>query len=364
MRRFNYYLKIFYFLILLLAGTSGLQNIYAQNTTHSDTTNVNDTTINLIYPFNDFTGNPFLDNVSSPLFLNNPSNIKQEIIYNPKTNTYEFVNKVGNFTYRPPTTLDFKDYQKYKLNKDIHDYWKERARVDGTSEGKRLIPKLYVGGKAFESIFGSNTIDIRPQGSAEVSFGILVNKRDDPNLDYRQRRVTSFDFNESIQMNVIAKIGDKIEFKANYNTESSFNFENTLKLKYEGDEDEIIKLIEAGNVSLPLRSSLIRGSQSLFGIKTILQFGKTTVTAVYSEQQSETKNIKVEGGAQSNSFQLKALDYEENRHFFLSQYFRDNYERALKDLPVVSSDVVINKVEVWVLQTWERINNLKSIINI
>lgn len=341
-------MKIFSFVIILLAGTSGLRNVYAQNTTPSDTTNVNDTTINLIYPFNDFTGNPFLDNVSSPLFLKNPSNIKQEIIYNPETNTYEFVNKVGNFTYRPPTTMDFKDYQKYRLNKDIYDYWKERAGVEGTSEGKRLIPKLYVGGKAFETIFGSNTIDIRPQGSAEVSFGILVNKRDDPNLDYRQRRVASFDFNESIQMNVIAKIGDKIEFKANYNTESSFNFENTLKLKYEGDEDEIIKLIEAGNVSLPLRSSLIRGSQSLFGIKTILQFGKTTVTAVYSEQQSETKNIKVEGGAQSNSFQLKALDYEENRHFFLSQYFRDNYERALKDLPVISSDIVINKVEVWV----------------
>ncbi len=342
----KYFLLSFLLPVLILLGLMLPVQGVAQN--QKDTTTQDTTHVNLIYPFHDFTGNPYLDTESSPLFLKNPANVKQEIIYNPKTNTYEFVNKVGDFTYRAPTTMSFKDYQKYKLNKDIKDYWKERAQVAGTAEGKRLIPKIYVGGKAFETIFGSNTIDIRPQGSAEVSFGILVNKRDDPNLDFRQRRVASFDFNEAIQMNVIAKIGDKIEFKANYNTESSFNFENTLKLKYEGDEDEIIKLIEAGNVNLPLRSTLIRGSQSLFGIKTILQFGKTTVTAVYSEQQSETKNIRVEGGAQANRFELKALDYEENRHFFLAQNFRDNYEKALRDLPIISSDIVINKVEVWV----------------
>lgn len=318
-----------------------------QNTTTADSAQNTDTT-HLIYPFNDFSGNPYMEQNSSPFFLNNPSNVKQEIIYNPKTNTYEFVNKVGNFTYRSPTSMDFDEYQKYGLNKDVKSYWKERAQIAGTSEGERLIPKIYVGGKAFESIFGSNTIDIRPQGSAQISFGILSNKRDDPALDVRQRRTTNFDFKESIQMNVIAKIGDKIEFKANYNTESSFNFENTLKLKYEGKEDEIIQLIEAGNVSLPLRSTLIRGSQSLFGVKTKLQFGKTTITGVFSQQQSESKNIRIQGGAQANHFELSALDYEDNRHFFLSQYFRDNYERALSSLPIITSDVVISKVEVWV----------------
>ncbi len=346
----NYFLFTYLLTVLMWAGLPGSQltsPACAQNVNTPDTTQSKDTT-HLIYPFNDFTGNPYLDQNNSPLFLNNPSNVKQEIIYNPKTNSYEFVNKIGNFTYRAPTTMDFKDYQKHELDKDVQSYWKERAKTSGTTEGSRLIPKIYIGGKAFETIFGSNTIDIRPQGSAEISFGILSNKRDDPSLDVRQRRTTNFDFKETIQMNVIAKIGDKIEFKANYNTESSFNFENTLKLKYEGKEDEIIKLIEAGNVSLPLRSTLIRGSQSLFGVKTKLQFGKTTVTAVFSQQQSETKNIKVQGGAQANKFELTALDYESNRHFFLSQYFRDHYERALNDLPIITSDVVINKVEVWV----------------
>lgn len=305
--------------------------------------------VDLLFPFSDFTGNPYIDGQStSPLFLSTPSNIEREIVYNPETNTYEFVNKIGDFTYRVPAEMDFDEFQKYELERGVADYWNERTQTAGTAEGERLIPKIYIGGEAFDRIFGSNTIDIRPQGSAEVSFGILSTKRDDPALDVRQRKTTNFDFNMKIQMNVVAKIGDKIEFKANYNTESSFDFENTLKLKYEGKEDEIIKIIEAGNVSLPLRSTLISGSQSLFGIKTELQFGKTRVTAVFSQQQSETKNITVEGGAQTNRFKMTALDYEQNKHFFFAQSFRDHYPTALATLPIVASDVNITKVEVWV----------------
>ena len=303
----------------------------------------------LIYPFREVTGNPYLDTLNqSPLFLKNPNNIKQEIIYNPITNSYEFVTKVGNFEYRTPTTLDFEDYQKLQMKRGVEKFWQQNAQTAGTNKGKRLIPKLYIKGKAFEQIFGSNAIDIRPQGSAEISFGILSNFRDDPALDVRQRHTTNFDFNEKIQMNVTAKIGTKLTFKAAYNTESSFNFENQLKLKYVGSKDDIIQSIEAGNVSLPLNSTLITGAQSLFGIKTKLQFGKTSVTAVFSQQQSETKNITVQNGAQQNSFRLTPLDYEDNRHFFLSQYFRDHYEKALSTLPIITSDINITKIEVWV----------------
>ena len=328
-------------------NASGLPEYFLQGVLVPDSlTGADSTKVDLIYPFRDFTGNPYLDNQDqSPLFLNTPENIQRNIVYNPVTNTYEFESKIGDFTYRPPTVMDFDEYQDYELNRDVKSYWAERSQTAGTSEGSRLIPKIYVGGEAFDRIFGSNNIDIRPQGSAEVSFGILSTKRDDPALDVRQRKTTNFDFDMKIQMNVVAKIGDKIEFKANYNTESSFDFENTLKLKYEGGEDEIIRLIEAGNVSLPLRSTLISGSQSLFGVKTELQFGKTHVTAVFSQQQSETQNITVQGGAQTNRFKLTALDYEANKHFFLAQAFRNNYERALGDLPIITSDVNITKLK-------------------
>lgn len=342
--------KVGFILILVFAlSLVNTGKLISQNVSYPENSAPDSSKVNLLFPFNDVTGNPYLDNQNtSPLFLKPPSNIEREIIYNPKTNTYEFVNKIGDFNYRPPTTMDFDEYQKYELDRDVTDYWNERNQTAGTAEGERLIPKIYIGGEAFDRIFGSNTIDIRPQGSAEVSFGILSTKRDDPALDVRQRKTTNFDFDMKIQMNVVAKIGDKIEFKANYNTESSFDFENTLKLKYEGQEDEIIKLIEAGNVSLPLKSTLISGSQSLFGVKTELQFGKTHVTAIFSQQQSESKNITVEGGAQTQRFKLTALDYEQNKHFFFAHTFRSQYPQALNSLPIIASDVNITKVEVWV----------------
>ena len=166
-------------------------------------------------------------------------------------------------------------------------------------------------------------------------------------MPVKQRKITQFDFDENIQLNVLAKVGDKIEFNLNYNTESNFEFDNKMKLKYEGKEDDIIQLLEFGDVTLPLNSSLITGSQSLFGLKTQLKFGKLLVTAVVSEQDAETQTITVSGGAQTTDFNFKADEYEENRHFFIGQFFRDHYNDYLKTLPLVGSPIVITKIEVW-----------------
>ena len=319
--------------------------------------------ISLIYPFHDNSDLLYVPADTHGLYMGNPSNLHTEIEYDPETNQYQFQNKIGDLNYRNPSYMTFDEYQDFELKNSVRSYWKQRSQSStGVDRGDGIIPKIYVGGKFFETIFGNNTIDIRPQGSAELIFGIMNNKTDNPTLNVRQRRTTNFDFDMKIQMNVVAKIGDKIEFRTNYNTEATFDFENKLQLKYEGKEDEILKLIEAGNVSLPLNTSLITGNQSLFGIKTKLQFGRTMVTAVYSEQQSETSQVTVQGGAQSNDFYLTAVDYDENKHFFLSQYFRDRYELALSELPLVISDINITKVEVWVTNIGAAVTQNRNIV--
>jgi len=162
--------------------------------------------------------------------------------YDPETNQYLFQNKIGDLNYRNPTYMSFDEYQEFELKNSVKSYWKERSMSSaGLDRGDGIIPKIYIGGKFFETIFGNNTIDIRPQGSAELIFGIMNNKTDNPTLNVRQRRTTNFDFDMKIQMNVVAKIGDKIEFRTNYNTEATFDFENKLQLKYEGKEDEIME---------------------------------------------------------------------------------------------------------------------------
>lgn len=314
------------------------------DSSRSDTTN-----IDLRFPF---TGDDNLlylgGKKQSNLFLQDPKNLQQNIVYDPKTNQYVVTNKMGEMDYRPAQRLDMDEYRKFDEEQSLENYWTERSNANGAGAQGGIIPQIHIGGKVFDRIFGGNTIDIRPQGSAELLFGVVNNKREDPALNVRQQSVTNFDFQEKIQLNVLAKIGDKIEFKVNYNTESTFEFENKLKLKYEGDEDEIIKLIEAGDVTLPLTSTLIQGSQSLFGIKTKLQFGKLSVTSVFSQQKSESSSLTVQGGAQTNEFELRVDQYEENKHFLLAEYFKDNFEPSLTDLPIVNSNIDITEVELWV----------------
>ena len=296
------------------------------------------------------------------LYLRPPKNFKTEVEYDPSTNQYYFRNKIGDLDYRNPTYMSFDEYQEYELDNTIKQYWRERSSPSSTLTKDGIIPSLYIGGQVFDRIFGSNTIDIRPQGSAELSFGVLANRRDDPSLNVRQQRTTNFDFEQNIQMNVMAKIGDKIQFNTNFNTEAVFDFENKLKLNYEGKEDEIIKLIEAGNVSMPLSTTLITGTQSLFGFKTKLQFGRTTVTGLFSEQESESSTVVIENGKESNRFELKATDYEENKHFFISHLFRESYDKALAELPIVASDINITRIEVWVTNIGPAIQQNRNLI--
>ncbi len=337
--------------IISLTWASGLHinpdNRFLFEKSNPPDTNPPDTT--LPYPFQDNSGNPYDVPQDGGLYLNTPSNITPELIYNPETNEYELINKAGTLDYRSPSYMSFEEYQQYDMDRMMQDYWQEKTHANRITKGDgNIIPKIRIGGKVFDNIFGGNTIDIRPSGSAELIFGVISTNTKNPALDVKQRRNTNFDFQEKIQMNVTAKIGDKIQFGVNYNTESSFDFENKMNLKYEGKEDEIIQLIEGGDVTLPLNSTLITGSQSLFGIKAKLKFGRTTVTGIWSQQKSTSENITVAGGAQTSEFNVKADQYEENKHFFLSQYFRDHYSEGLKKLPIITSNINITNIEVWI----------------
>ncbi len=323
------------------------------DTTFTDTT--------LRYPIPE-SQNPYEINPSGGLYLSNPSNLKQDVIYDPKYNEYTITNKIGTLDYRNPASFSFDEYRKWDTRQALDTYWQERANSTSAATRLGVIPQLRVGGELFDRVFGGNTIDIKPQGSTELTFGVISNRRDDPFISQQLRRTTNFDFDMKIQMSVQAKIGDKIEFNTNYNTEATFDFENKLKLKYEGKEDEIIQLIEAGNVNMPINSTLITGSQSLFGLKTQLKFGKATITGVFSQQQSQVENITVQGGAQTQKFSTSALDYEENRHFFLGQTFREEFEDAVVTLPVITSNINITKIEVWVTNIGAAITENRNLV--
>ena len=297
------------------------------------------------------------------MLFNNPGNFSQNIEYNLTSKDFTFNNTIGTFQSSRPTFMSQSAYKKWMFDQQIQNFWKAKVQSNIKEEGiAGTKPKIKIGGEGFSKFFGGNTVDIRPQGSAELSFSGNFNKTKNPSLTENQRNQSNFNFDQSIQMNVIGKIGTKLSLRTNYDTKSQFDFENQMKLEYTGDEDDIVKKIELGNVSLPLSGSLISGTQSLFGIKAQFQFGKATFTTVFSEQKSETSTIRVEGGAQTTNFEIFADDYEANKHFFLAQYFYDSYDLALANMPLVSSAVTITNIEVWVTNKTGSTSNVRNIL--
>jgi len=321
--------------------------------------------VNLPYNFNDqSTGDPLNYPNSGGLMLNNPSNINTNVEYDPTTGNYNINQTMGGMNYRPPTYMESEEYQNYMFKKQTRSYWNSRshAETQNNQSGGTAIPKLHVGGEIFDRIFGGNTVDIRPNGSAELIFAYRGTKTENPAIPERQRKISTFDFDEKIQLNVIGKIGDKLKLTTSYNTEATFDFENQMKLEYTGYEDEIIKKIEAGNVNMPLNGSLITGSQTLFGVKTQLQFGRMTVTGIVSQQKGKKSELEVTGGAQVSRFEVNGDAYEVNKHYFLGHYFRDQFNGALATLPLISSGINITRLEVWVTNTNNSTNDIRDAV--
>lgn len=326
-----------------------------------DSTETDSNDIDLIYPFEDESNKGFDDN-KSPLYLGDPSNVTKEFIYDPETGGYNYYQKLGDSYFREPNQMTLEEYLNYSESESNKDFWRQKSAAETLNKSQGFRPQLNVKGELFDRIFGGNTIDIRPQGSAELSFGINTARRDNPILPERQRRTSTFDFNQKIQLNVIGNIGEKLKLQTSYNTEATFDFENQMKLEYTGYEDEIIQKIEAGNVALPLQSSLITGSQTLFGVKTELQFGRLRVTTIFSQERGEKKEINVSGGAQIQEFEKSASEYEENKHYFLSHLFRDSYEPNLSSPPRITSRINITAVEVYITNTQGSFNNTRNIL--
>lgn len=291
-----------------------------------------------------------LQNNVSPADVRTPENVNQSVEYDPNTGLYVFTTKVGDMDVSTPFVLNESEYGDYALQQSMNSYWAQKNKANQNGKDKDFsLSDMQIGiGATGDKIFGPGGVQLKTQGSVDLTFGLKISKRDNPTIPERNRTNTVFDFDTKIQLNANGKVGDRVNFTMNYNTEASFYFDQKMiNLSYEGKEDDIIKKIEAGNVSLPLSTSLIKGGTALFGVRTDLQFGKLKISAIASQQESESKTINTQG-AQTTEFSISASSYDENRHYFLSEYFYNNYDEWAKNLPNPQSGIVINRVEVWV----------------
>ena len=297
--------------------------------------------------------------------LRRPNNLKQEVVYNDTINRYIIGSKIGDSYINAPVMMTPEEYRKWSERKAMQSYFRSKNDEIYKAKGKEKFDftDMHFDLGPAEKIFGPGGVRIKTQGTAELKFGATMKNIDNPSLPIRNRKTTNIDFDEKINLNVNGKVGDKVNMNLNYNTDATFDFDSqNLKLKYDGKEDEIIKLVEAGNVSFPSNSSLVKGASSLFGLRTDLQFGKLKLQLVASQKKSTTKSVSTKGGTQFTPFEIDAANYEENRHFFLSQYFREKYDAGMRSLPNLTTGIKINRVEVWVTNKTATTSNTRSII--
>lgn len=300
------------------------------------------------------------------IVLPDPDLIKEGYSYDPHTDMYYFTKTFEGFNVNYPLILTRKEFEDMIIRAEMRKYFQQRfnamhGRLDDDDEVLRdMLPRYYVNSKLFAGIFGSNTIDVKPSGSVEFDMGIRFSKQDNPVLSPRNRKNMTFDFDQRISMGLQGMVGTRLAVNVNYDTQATFDFQNMMKLAFEPDEDDIVRSVEVGNVSMPISGSLVRGAQSLFGVKTQLQFGRTTITGVFSEQKSQTTSMRAEGGGTLEDFELYALDYDEDKHFFLSQYFRNNYDESLRNYPYIKSRVRITRVEVWITNRYNSVNQTNN----
>ncbi|MCD8303382.1 MAG: cell surface protein SprA [Prevotellaceae bacterium] len=264
-----------------------------------------------------------------------------------------------------PLRMTSEEYQRWTMRQSMSRYFRDRNAETFESKGKEKFDftDMHFDLGPADKIFGPGGVRIKTQGSAELKVGMTMKKVDNPSLAVNRRKTNSFDFDEKINLSLTGSVGDKINMKMNYNTDASFDFDSqSMKLKYDGKEDEIIKLIEAGNVSMPSNNSLIPGVASLFGLRTDLQFGRLTMQTVVSQKKSATKSVSSKGGTSTNTYEFSASNYEENRHFFLSHFFRQQYDKNMKTLPTIASGISITRVEIWVTNKTASTTNNRNIV--
>lgn len=298
------------------------------------------------------------------LNLEDPPNIKKEVVFDTATGTYIEKQTVGGEEYSTPESKDLDQYMEDRSAEENREYFRQRSNAQGyinskpSSIFKNLKPNLGI----VDKIFGNGLVDMRPQGSAELIFGWNFNVVRNPAFTVRQQRNGQFDFRQKIQFNLTGSIGDRFKTTWRYDTEATFDFDNQINLNWEGKEDDIIKNVQLGNVSLPLNSTLIQGGIGLFGAKVQMQFGRLMVTSIFTQQRGQTTETEVQGGAQVTTFDIQADNYDVNRHYFLSHYFAENYDQWCSTSPFISSPVLITNVQVWVTNRTGNYENSRDVL--
>ena len=164
-------------------------------------------------------------------------------------------------------------------------------------------------------------------GNVAIKGGMIFKDQSKSLTNFRANKNWQLDVDQTQRFDIEGTIGDRVSILVHQDSENAFEFENDMKIAYRGAEDEILKSIDAGNISLSLPGTQFATggggkSSGLFGLKSVTQFGPLSLTSVASIERSR-KSTK--SNTLGEAFAVSDQHYIRGRYFFLDTQFRNTY---------------------------------------
>ena len=242
--------------------------------------------------------------------------------------------------------------------KVFHNKWRSIQLEEGEAihrgeEGEAgLIPTIHIPIRLpgpMSNILGEGG-SIKISGSQRIELG--GQQRFVANRVYKEGesrlRLPELMMKQQLRVKLQGTIGERLHAFIDHDSERELDIKNTIRLKYEGGEDDIIQGIEAGNVGLTLPGVSLIGARvshrGLFGLKSYGMLGPVNFTIIASKQQGETQTKHFEGRAARDSAIIRDIDFVRGRFFWvLVDTVRDAYGR-LTIVPDTAGEIIDLKV--------------------
>ncbi len=241
-----------------------------------------------------------------------------------------------------PAVVDVNSYIDMRTHDDIVNAWRQ-LNINKLSKSQKKSSGAFeldipfrIKNKTFTRIFGSDRIGLRVTGNISFDLSGRAEERSGSAVSALESQNTfSPRFKQTQQFTIEGKIGDKVTVSVDQNSEATTDIENTLKLRYKGDEDEIIQSIEAGNISLSLPSTkyvMFGGSnKGLFGLKAAAKIGNLNITGIASLEKGQQQELEISGSATESKSTIKDIDFIKNRYFFIDSLYRDQFPKGYSE---------------------------------
>jgi len=182
--------------------------------------------------------------------------------------------------------------------------------------------------KRFDQMFGEGGANLRVSGYRRITFSGRSQWDDAAGSGIRkQNKFPALNMEQISRFTIQGTIGSKISVSVSQDNQTDIPLANRLILRYKGDDDDILKTIEAGNTTLSIPNTRFVGYaqriQGLFGLKAEIQLGNLKMIGIASQEKGSSESAVVSATGEENADFIRDYSYAEGRIFDLF-YPQDN----------------------------------------